>query len=226
MAVDIEEAKQHFANKSAWHHIKGKVNEVGLYVASGSVKLNKSAPRNLSVWTLDGDKVSLDDILQKHQNENKLTILNMGSFTCPVWRERQQKVQQLAKLYESDVASICIYVREAHASDEWALDMNEKMDISYPKPQTIEDRIAIAKRAKDELMDEDAVVYVDGPEKNAVNKAYTAVPIRICAIDAKGDLVFRSEGSGPFGYKPEELSAFLEKKLGPREGVQSILADT
>ncbi len=119
------------------------------------------------------------------QDENKLTILNLGSFTCPVWRERQDKVQKLAKLYASQVSCICIYVREAHASDEWALDMNEKLGISYPKPQTVKERIIIAKRAKDELMETDALVYVDGPQKNAINKAYSAVPIRICVIDAK-----------------------------------------
>ncbi|MCP4072704.1 MAG: hypothetical protein GY742_13365 [Hyphomicrobiales bacterium] len=143
----------------------------------------------------------------------------------PVWRERQDKVQKLAKLYASQVSCICIYVREAHASDEWALDMKEKLGISYPKPQTVKERIIIAKRAKDELMEADALVYVDGPQENAVNKAYSAVPIRICVIDVKGDLVFRTEGSGPFGYKPEELTSFLEEMLGPREGVQNIIDD-
>ncbi|PHS03588.1 MAG: hypothetical protein COA78_17645 [Blastopirellula sp.] len=223
MPVDINEAKQHFANKSAWHHLKGKIIEVGLYVASGRVELNKPAPRNMPVWTLDGDKVSLDDVFRKNQDENKLTILNMGSFTCPVWRERQHKVQELAKLYPDHVSSICIYVREAHASDEWALDMNDKLNISYPKPKTIEERIVVASRAKEELMDTDALVYVDSPEKNAVNKAYSAVPIRICVIDANGELVFRSEGSGPFGYKPEDLATFLEKTIGPRDGIQNII---
>ncbi len=167
--------------------------------------------------------MSLDDIFRKNQDENKLTILNMGSFTCPVWRERQHKVQELAELYPDHVSSICIYVREAHANDEWGLDMNDKLAISYPKPKSIEDRILIARRAKGELMDTRALVYVDGPDKNAVNKAYAAVPIRICVIDAKGDLVFRSKGSGPFGYKPEELASFLEKTIGPRDRVQNVI---
>ncbi len=225
MPVDINEAKQHFANRSAWHHIKGKAIELGLYVASGWIKLNKPAPRNMPVWTLDGDKVSLDEIFRKNQDENKLTILNMGSLTCPVWRERQHKVQELANLYRDHVSSVCIYLREAHASDEWALDMNDKLAISYPKPKSVDDRILIARRAKEELMDTQALVYIDGPEENAVNKAYAAVPIRICVIDAKGDLVFRSKGSGPFGYKPEDLASFLERTIGPRDGVQSIVGN-
>ena len=152
-----------------------------------------------------------------------MLILNIGSFTCPVWRERQGAVQQLAKLYSKHVSTISIYVREAHASNEWMLDMNEKLDISYPKPQTIEERIAIARRAKDELMDDNAKVYVDDPKKNGVNWAYRAVPIRICVIDVKGNLVFRSKGSGPFGYKPEELADFLEKTIGPMDGAQDII---
>ncbi len=225
MAIELDEAKQHLANKSAWHHIKGKVIELGLYIASGSVKLNKPAPRNLPLWTLEGEEVSLNTILQKYQDEGKATILNMGSFTCPVWRERQGKVQALAKLYPGKVACISIYVREAHASNEWALDMNEKSEISYLKPQTIKDRIIIAKRAKDELMNTDAMVYIDGVKHNAVNKAYSAVPIRICVIDEIGNLVFRSQGSGPFGYKPEEFASFLQKTFGPVAGMQDIMGD-
>jgi hypothetical protein len=91
------------------------------------------------------------------------------------------------------------------------LDMNEKLDISYPKPKTIEDRIAIAKRAKDELMNADAIVYVDGVKKNAVNMAYSAVPIRIRVIDVSGNLVFRTEKSGPFGYAGRICSIFRKK---------------
>lgn len=222
MAIDWDEAKQHMGNKSAWHHTKGKAIEVGLYVAAGSVKLNKPAPRNLSMWTLEGVVISLDSVLQVNQDANKMTILNIGSFTCPVWRERQHKVQKLAQLYSTHVSDICIYVREAHASDEWMLDMNEQLGISYPKPLSTNDRIMIAKRAKSELMDVDAKVYVDGAD-DAINKAYSAVPIRICAIDAGGDLVFRSEGSGPFGYKPEEFASFLEETFGPVDGVQGII---
>jgi hypothetical protein len=97
MKIDRDEAKKHFANKSAWHPFKGKVIEVGLYIAAGSVKLNKPAPQGLSIWTLDAREVSLDSILQKHQAEGKATVLNIGRFTCPVWRERQDKIQALAK---------------------------------------------------------------------------------------------------------------------------------
>ena len=161
-----------------------------------------------------------------HQDDGKATILNIGSFTCPVWREKQHRVQGLAELFADHAAWVTIYVREAHASDEWMLDMNERADISYPKPTTIEERIAIAQRAKDELMGADAAVYVDGVEANAVNKAYSAVPIRICVVDAAGDLVFRTPGSGPFGYQPEELASYLEKAFGPVDGVLEERAET
>ncbi len=216
-----KEAKEHMANKSLWHHLRGKAIEMGLYVLARPVKLNQPAPRDLSVWTLDGKEVALDHILQRYQDEGRMLILNIGSFTCPVWRERQHKVQALAKRYANDIACITIYVREAHASDEWMLDMNEKSGISYAKPVTLEERTAIARRAIEELMDEEAIVYIDGVEKNALNKAYSAVPIRICVIDVAGDLVFRSKGTGPFGYIPEDLAVFLEKHFGAVPGVAS-----
>lgn len=211
MPIDVDEAKQHLANRPVWHHIKGKAIEVGLYMVGSSIKLNKPAPRKLPLWTLDGKKILLEDILRNNEVEGKATILNIGSFTCPVWRERQEQVQMLASLHQENVACITIYVREAHASDEWELDMNEKASISYRMPRTIDERIVIAERAKEELMDSSAMVYVDGVDHNSLNKAYSAVPIRICVIGANGDLVFRSKGHGPFGYKPEELAEFLKR---------------
>ena len=213
MKIDMNEAKVHMVNKPFLHHLRGKLIEVGLYALSYPVKLNKPAPKNLPIWTLDGRKDNLTNVLQKYQDEERMVILNIGSFTCPVWRERQHKVQALAKQYSKDVVCITIYVREAHTSNEWALDMNEKAEISYAKPTTVEERAIIAKRAKKELMTEDEIVYIDGV-KDAVNKAYSAVPIRICAIDVSGNLVFRSEGHGPFGYEPDALALFLEKKFG------------
>ena len=219
----ISEMKQHLANKSPLHHLKGKAIEIGLYAAADSVKLNEPAPRNISLWTLNGEAVSLDAILQKQQNDGKVTILNIGSFTCPVWRERQNTVQALATRYSDKVTCITIYVREAHANDEWMLDMNEKLGISYPMPTTLEERLLIARRAKEELMDAKATVYVDDVKDNTLNRAYAAVPIRICAIDARGTLVFRTKGTGPFGYKPEELASFLEKTIGPVEEVENVI---
>ena len=214
MKLDLDEAKLHMVNKSAWHHFKGKAIEVGLYALADPARLNKPTPRNLSMWTLAGEEISLDAVLQEHQDQNKMTILNIGSFTCPVWRERQGKVQDLARQYSDHVTCITTYVREAHASDEWALDMNEKADISYPKPTTTEERIVIARRAKREMMIDDAIVYVDGVEKNAINRAYSAVPIRICVVDVECNLALRTEGSGPFGYDPEKLTSFLENNFG------------
>ncbi len=226
MKVDMNEAKKHMANKSLWHHFKGKAIEAGLYALADAVKLNEPAPRDLPIWKISGEEVSLDAVLQNYQGKGKMVILNIGSFTCPVWRERQHKVQALSKLYSNNVACITIYVREAHASDEWMLDMNEKANISYPKPGSLEERTLIAKRAIDELMDKDAIVYIDGVKNNAVNRAYRVVPIRICAIDINGMLVFRTEKHGPFGYEPEKLALFLEESFGEVQGVQNILSST
>ena len=224
MKIDMNEAKEHMANKSLWHHFKGKAIEVGLYALADAVKLNDPAPNKLPIWTVDGKETSLDTVLQHYQENGKMVILNIGSFTCPVWRERQHKVQALSKLYPNNVACITIYVREAHASDEWMLDMNEKANISYPKPTTLEERALIAKRAQEELMDKDAVVYIDSVKNNAVNRAYRAVPIRICVIDVNGLLVFRTEEHGPFGYEPEKLALFLEESFGEVQGIKSILS--
>lgn len=202
------------ADKPFWHHIKGKLIELWLYLTSRSVKLNQPAPLDLPIWRLSGEKDTLRAIVTPHLNDSKYVIINMGSFTCPVWRERQTKVIKLANQYKDQLVCLTIYVREAHANNEWALDMNEKADISYPKPQTIDERILIAERAKKTLMCEQDKMYVDGVKDNAINKAYRAVPIRLCVIAPNGNLIYRSKGTGPFGFKPEELADFLTQTVG------------
>ena len=48
---------------------------------------------------------------------------------------------------------------------------------------------------------------------NSTEQAYTGWPDRIYLIDGQGKVGFKSR-PGPFGFKPEELRAALERLLG------------
>jgi type I thyroxine 5'-deiodinase len=54
---------------------------------------------------------------------------------------------------------------------------------------------------------------VDGPD-NRVERAYTAWPDRLYVIDRAGVVAYKS-AAGPFGFKPSEVQATLER-LVPR----------
>ena len=52
---------------------------------------------------------------------------------------------------------------------------------------------------------------VDEPD-NAVERAYTAWPDRLYVIDREGRIAHKS-AAGPFGFKPAEVQAILERLL-------------
>ncbi|HMA17065.1 MAG TPA: deiodinase-like protein, partial [Thermoanaerobaculia bacterium] len=39
---------------------------------------------------------------------------------------------------------LTVYIKEAHPEDEWQMDSNEKENVCYPQPRTLEQRVAIA----------------------------------------------------------------------------------
>jgi Iodothyronine deiodinase len=48
---------------------------------------------------------------------------------------------------------------------------------------------------------------------NSTEQAYTGWPDRMYLIDGRGKVAFKSR-PGPFGFKPDELRAALERLLG------------
>lgn len=55
----------------------------------------------------------------------------------------------------------------------------------------------------------DLPALVDGAD-DKVERAYTGWPDRLYAIDRDGRVAYKS-GAGPFGFKPAELEAALER---------------
>jgi type I thyroxine 5'-deiodinase len=83
---------------------------------------------------------------------------------------------------------------------------NEKEDVCYPQPKTLAQRLAIAndfvKRFHFTLP-----LLVDGMD-NAANAAYAGWPERLYVIDEQGHIAYKGK-TGPFGYHPEEVEAWL-----------------
>ena len=51
-------------------------------------------------------------------------------------------------------------------------------------------------------------IRIDGMENDA-DRAYNAWPERLYVVSEEGRIVYQG-GKGPYGFKPEELEAFLE----------------
>jgi hypothetical protein len=106
---------------------------------------------------------------------------------------------------------VLVYVREAHANDEWVMEDNEDRGLSIPQPATQEERECAARDCVGDFMLPMTTV-VDGLD-DAVSKAYGAWPDRIYVIGPDGRVAYQG-GVGPFGFKPAEVREFLRREYG------------
>lgn len=120
-------------------------------------------------------------------------------------------VLQLALDFQSIVSLANIYIREAHAMDEnFVLGSNKTAGICIRQPQTLEERLVVAKTYADTLGNRDIVFYVDDPSTDVIANAYEARPERLVLIDASSLEVVWLSGQGPFQYNVGALRTFLE----------------
>jgi type I thyroxine 5'-deiodinase len=103
-----------------------------------------------------------------------------------------------------------VYIQEAHASDAWQLDINEKENVIYKKAQHYDERVNLAGTCSMNL-GIGFPALVDTIE-NTTEIAYTAWPDRLYLIDGSGRIAYKSE-AGPFGFKTDELSESIEQLL-------------
>jgi hypothetical protein len=106
---------------------------------------------------------------------------------------------------------LTVYIKEAHPEDEWQMDSNEKENVCYPQPKTLEQRVAIANDFT-KRFHYDVPIAVDDMG-NVAEKAYAGWPERLYVIDENGKVAFKGK-PGPFGYHPEEVDAWLAARFG------------
>ena len=101
-----------------------------------------------------------------------------------------------------------VYILEAHPSDVWQMESNIKDKVIFASPKDYEERSQVAGACVRKLGIKFPAV-IDGFE-NSTEKVYTGWPDRIYLIGEKGSIVYKSR-PGPFGFKPQELRAALER---------------
>jgi thyroxine 5-deiodinase len=114
------------------------------------------------------------------------------------------------RTYNQKAEFVNVYIREAHPEDEWQMESNEKEGVCYPQPKTTQQRVAIAndfvRRFKYPMP-----MLID-PIENPANNLYAGWPERFYIIDERGTIVYKGE-TGPFGFHPEEVEAWLKKRF-------------
>jgi iodothyronine deiodinase-like protein len=119
----------------------------------------------------------------------------------------------MAARHRGRVSFLAVYVKEAHPEDGWVLSENRDAEIAVVDPVGDEEResaaaaCAVALRLNMPM----AIDAVD----NEVARAYGGWPDRLYLVGADGRIAYRG-GEGPFGFKPDELEAAIERELALR----------
>jgi Ca2+-binding EF-hand superfamily protein/thiol-disulfide isomerase/thioredoxin len=143
-------------------------------------------------------------------------VLVFGNFTCGPFRSQAGNVDKLYRMYKDRATFVMVYVREAHPTDGWSMDSNERVGVAIPQPQTYEERVSVA-QACGERLTLGFPMLVDTID-DAVGARYSGMPSRLYLIDGQGRVAYKS-GRGPFGFKPAELEQSLVLLL--QEGVMT-----
>lgn len=113
--------------------------------------------------------------------------------------------------YKDRVAFLFIYIREAHADDEWQLEDNRREDVVFAQPHTLGNRREVAGRCAAGLK-LTMPCLVDTMD-NRTDEAYAAWPERLFVIDVEGRIAFAG-GQGPFGFEPKQVRKWLRANIG------------
>lgn len=112
--------------------------------------------------------------------------------------------------FKDRVDFYAVYIREAHPSDGWSMESNERVGIKVAQPKSSGERTQAASLCCSAL--DMAIPLLVDTMDDAVGQAFSGFPDRLYLIDRSGRVAYKG-GRGPFGYKPRELEQTLAMML-------------
>lgn len=122
------------------------------------------------------------------------------------------RLEDLAKQYADRVQFLCVYIKEAHPTDEIPSRNNEKEGILFVQPTTADQRAEIASVCM--LRYNFSFPMVLDHMTNEVETKYRAMPERLYVIDAKGVVSWKC-GLGPHFFDADGFEAAIAKVAAP-----------
>ena len=162
--------------------------------------LDEHAP-DFTLKTLGGEEVTLSKVIGERP-----VVLVFGNFTCGPFRYQAGNVEKLYRRYGDRAEFLMIYVREAHPTDGWRMESNDRVHVELAQPQTYDQRAEVAQTCRAHL-DLNLPLLVDTID-DAVGAQYSGMPSRLYVIDRESRVAYKS-GRGPFGFKPGEMEQAL-----------------
>ena len=101
--------------------------------------LGETAP-DFTLKTNDGkEEVTLSKLVGP-----KPVVLVFGNFTCGPFRSQAGNVEKLYRRYKDRATFVMVYVREAHPTDGWRMESNDRVGVSLAQPRTYDERVEVA----------------------------------------------------------------------------------
>jgi len=138
------------------------------------------------------------------------TVLILGNFTCGPFRALYPDLESIHKRNKTRANFLMVYVREAHPTDGWKMEQNERLGVAVKQPTTLGERTKVAGQFCTKL-NPTMPVLVDELD-DRVGNLYSGMPGRLYVIDANGKVAYKS-GRGPFGFRAGEMEQALAMAL-------------
>jgi thiol-disulfide isomerase/thioredoxin len=171
--------------------------------------LDQPAP-DFALKTPDGERTyQLSKLIGK-----KPVVLVFGNFTCSPFRAFYPEVDALYQRYKDDAVFLMVYVREAHPTDGWKMEVNARAGVTFAQPTTYGERVKVCDQFCSKLKPTMPVVVDDITD--VAGNGYSGLPARLYVIDTQGKVAYKG-GRGPFGFRPGEMEQALVLTLLERK---------
>jgi thiol-disulfide isomerase/thioredoxin len=175
-------------------------------------KVEELAP-DFTLKTVDGQ----GEVTLSKKIGPKPVVLVFGNFTCGPFRSHAGNIEKLHQRYKDRATFVMVYVREAHPTDGWSMESNDRIGVSLRQPRNYDERVEVARKCS-KALDFGFPMLVDTID-DAVGARYSGMPGRFYLIDPEGKVAYKS-GRGPFGFKPSELEQSLVMLLRQVESTE------
>jgi hypothetical protein len=164
-------------------------------------RVDESAP-DFTLKTNDGKaEITLSRLVGA-----KPVVLVFGSFTCGPFRGQSGNIEKLYRRYKDRATFVMVYVRDAHPTDGWRMESNDRVGAVTAQPTTYDERVAVAQKCG-RVLNLGFPMLVDTID-DSVGARYSGMPGRLYLIDRLGKVAFKS-GRGPYLFKPAEMEQSL-----------------
>jgi hypothetical protein len=138
-------------------------------------------------------------VLQLSALKGHVVVVEFGSYSCPVFRNRAAGMEQLKRDLGSRATFIVIYTKEAHPAGKWDVDRNKTDGISVEQPADDAARKTLAKTAQEKLK----ITLPIALDKidNSVAEAYGLTPNGTVIIGRDGKIAARQQWTEPYALR-------------------------